>query len=610
MPRSLELLLVVPIVALSICRTLASQAPPDAARLRPASAPIAAVEYSVTVDSVSARAHTLRVAMRFSAGGAMPVILSLPAWTPGAYEIDYFSRWVTNFTATSEGRTLPLARVGYDSRRIDSAGAAAVTVSFDYLADSLDNAMAWSRDDFVFFNGTNLFLYPAGRSLDYEATVRIDAPPAWRIATGMAPSATSGRFSATSYHDLVDMPFFVGRFDLDSARIADRWVRLASYPVGAVAGQNRARQWEWLKRVIPPEVAVFQDIPWTTYTVLEVADSLATGPSGLEHQNSQLDVISPALFDSPQIATFLAHELFHAWNVKRLRPVELWPYQYAREQPTPWLWVSEGITDYYADLAAVRGGAIDSSAFFELTAEKIAEVASVRPIALTESSLSTWVHPVDGTALLYYPKGSLAGLLLDILIRDASGNRQSLDDALRQLYRDAYKQGRGFGAAEWWKTISSAAGGRSFADVNARFIEGRESYPWTQLLPLAGMRLTIDTLREPVFGVSMLADSAVVTSVDPRGAAADAGVRAGDQLLTIGGIALADAAFAQKFRAAFAGQGGAPIAIRVRRNGQVLPLMGRVKLATRIRTRIDADPAASRKAATIRTGILRGLTTH
>ncbi|MDQ6887193.1 MAG: PDZ domain-containing protein [Gemmatimonadota bacterium] len=610
MPRSLELLLAVPIAAALGCTTLASQPASDAARARPLSAPIADVEYTVTVDSAHAREHILRVAMRFSAGGATPVILSLPAWTPGAYEIAYYSRWVTNFTATSGGKPLHWDRVGYDSWRIDSAGSAPVIVSFDFLADSLDNAMAWSRRDFVFFNGTNLFLYPAGRSLDYSSTVRIDAPPGWRIATGMTPASSPGRFTAGSYHDLVDMPFFIGRFDLDSVRIADRWVRLASYPAGVLAGENRARQWEWMKKVIPPEIAVFQDTPWKSYTVLEVADSSSTGASGLEHQSSQLDVIPPFFFDSPQIATFLAHELFHSWNVKRLRPAELWPYQYAREQPTPWLWVSEGITDYYADLAAVRGGAIDSSAFFELTAEKIAEVARARPVALTEASLATWVHPVDGTALIYYPKGSLAGLLLDVLIRDASGNRQSLDDVLRQLYRDSYKQGRGFDGAEWWRAISAAAGGRSFAEVNARYVEGREPYPWTELLPLAGMRLAIDTLREPLFGVSMLADSAVVASVDPRGAAAEAGVRAGDQLLSIGGIAIADPGFAQKFRAAFATQEGAPLAIRVRRSGQPLSLVGRVKLITRLRTLITADPAASPRATMIRTGILRGLTSH
>ena len=105
------------------------------------------------------------------------------------------------------------------------------------------------------------------------------------------------------------------------------------------------------------------------------------------------------------------------------------------------------------------------------------EVAAAPATALEDASLTTWIGPIDGTQYLYYPKGSLAGFLLDIMIRDASDNRRSLDDVMRELYRSTYKKGRGFTAADWWSAVSRAAGGRSFTEFNAKYIDGREPLP-------------------------------------------------------------------------------------------------------------------------------------
>ena len=206
------------------------------------------------------------------------------------------------------------------------------------------------------------------------------------------------------------------------------------------------------------------------------------------------------IIGNPLLASITAHEIFHAWNVKRLRPAEMVPYDYHQAQPTPWLWVSEGITDYYADLALVRGGIIDSTQFLALTANKANTVDMTPPTALEDASLSTWIHPEDGSGYIYYPKGSLAGLLLDIQIRDASDNARSLDDVMRQLYQNTFKKGRGFTAADFWPEVSRAAGGRPFEDFLARYVDGRESYPFDRILPLAGMRVALDTLREPRLG--------------------------------------------------------------------------------------------------------------
>src|SRR5687768_13768243 len=400
--------------------TAAAQRAAPAAPAEPQSAPVTNVRYGVTFNSQTARDRTIDVEMTFDVASASPVLLSLPAWTPGAYEISNFARNIYEFSARPAGpgapiNTLDWDKVDFDTWRVLPGAARSITISTSYLADSLDVAAAWTAPDLAMFNGTNLFFYPEGRSADFTATVSIHTESDWKVATGMKP-ATSGShtYTAGNYHDLVDMPFMVGEFDLDSVRIADRWTRLATYPARSLAGPQRADVWRALERMIPPQVAVFGDVPWDSYTVMQVAHPSFPSASGLEHQNSHLDVISPLAIGHPVMYGLYAHEVFHAWNVKRLRPAELVPYRYDRPQPTALLWVSEGITDYYADLSLTRGGITGAPEFYEATTTKIQSVDALPPIALEDASLSTWIHPVGGSADIYYNKGSLAGLMLDI----------------------------------------------------------------------------------------------------------------------------------------------------------------------------------------------------
>ncbi|HYD54571.1 MAG TPA: PDZ domain-containing protein [Gemmatimonadaceae bacterium] len=578
----------------------------------PQSAPITEPRYELVFDRGTASRRVVRVAFTFGTAGTAPVILSLPSWTPGAYEITPFARWVTNFAATAPGtsgqgsRSLAWDKVDHDSWRVLPAGAGQVTVSFDYVADSLDNAMAWTRPDFLLVNGTTVFMYPEGRPLDVAAQVRVRTERDWRVVTGMAPAGPPLTYRAATYHDLVDMPFFVGRFDVDSQQVAGKWMRLATYPSGSVTAAVRAAAWESLRKMTPPQVAVFGETPWDTYTVMQIADTSYQGASGLEHQNSHVDIITPLAIGNPFLYSLYSHEIFHAWNVKRMRPAEMWPYRYDAPQPTEWLWVSEGITDYYADLALVRGGVIDAQGFYETTAGKMSEVLQAPPVSLEDASLSTWVHPVDGTAYIYYPKGSLAGLLYDILIRDASDNKASLDDVMREVYQRSWQQGRGFTAEDWWGAVARAAGGRNLDSIYTRYVDGREPFPWDRVLPLAGLRAAVQ--QAPRLGVSSEQDSAGVrvTAVDPGGAAEQAGVRVGDYVLAVGDVTVGDVNFGQQFRMRYgSAPAGSALPIRVRRGAQTLTLVSRLQLVP-IGMRVTEDPNASAKAVRIRTGILRG----
>jgi predicted metalloprotease with PDZ domain len=597
------ILLFVPVLAAVSVRPASAQAVAT-------SAPISDISYEITFTRANAERRQVSSGMTFTVGGTEPVLLSLPKWTPGAYEIDNFARDVAGFAAEEAGTALSWDKVDPDTWRVRPGGVGQITVRFDYLADSLDNANTWARPDFLLFNGTNLFPYAKGRGFDFPASVTVNTEAGWKVVTGMTP-AGAHRYTASNYHDLVDMPFFVGQFDVDSTQISGTWVRFATYPSGSVTGGTRVAVWEALKRVIPVEVKVFGEVPWTNYSVMQIVDPSYGGGSGLEHQSSHVDVLGPGMVGTPVMPSLYAHEIFHAWNVKRLRPSDLWPYRYDEEQPTPLLWISEGITDYYADLAEVRGGIIDPNGFYAATSDKMSQVDALPPTALEDASLSTWVHPRDGTEYIYYPKGSLAGLLIDIMIRDASDNRASLDDVMRTLYNAAYKNGRGFTSDEWWSTVTKLANGKSFTDFYARYIDGRDPFPYDRVFSLAGLRLSRDTTRVPQLGIASLQDSTGlhVTQVIPESSAAAAGVQPGDQLISVGGFNAEDPNWTDNFRSRYARQAeGTSLPVVVRRNGAEQTLTAHLHFVLRVESRLVEDPRASAKARRVREGLLRGTT--
>jgi predicted metalloprotease with PDZ domain len=258
----------------------------------------------------------------------------------------------------------------------------------------------------------------------------------------------------------------------------------------------------------------------------------------------------------------------------------------------------------------LRGGIIDSTVFLSVTEGKREHTDQTIPIALEDASLTTWIHPTDGTGDIYYDKGSLAGLLLDILIRDGSDNRRSLDDVMRSLYQGTYKKGKGFSVAEWWAAVSAAAGGRSFTEFSAKYIDGREPFPWATVATLGGLRLQSDSTRELRLGVNTLSDSSrvFVTGVTRGSAAFDAGIEPGDQLVKVGEVEVKDDGFAIQFRTRYADSVGSTIPVVVHRNEADHTVRMQVRRELIVATRLVWDAGASAKAGRVRNGILRGTT--
>ncbi len=572
------------------------------------------ITYEVSVPSPASR--LFHVKAQFPAAGRDTLYVSLPAWSPGAYEIQNYARYVRHFSARAPDDT-PLSwdRFDKDTWRVTTGKGDAATVEFDYLGDTIDLSIARLKDDWGQFLGTNLFLYEEGQ-LERPAEVRFRLPAGWQLTTALAPGA-NGAYAAANYHELADAETFLGHYALDSVAVAGKWIRLALYPeedyTPAVANNFR----DAIQRAATYQNQLMGGPPYERYTIFfSVVHEPVHFGGGLEHAAAQYDIMpaGPDFADANGvlgsfIRPLLSHEFFHLWNVKRMRPAEMWPYDYHGEQYTPLLWWSEGVTDYYADLTNLRAGLWADSIFLSEVTDNIRQVESApEPWSEEDGSVATWISEVYvNSSQLYYPKGSLTGLLLDVSIRDATDNGHSLDEAMRALFTRYHRQGKGFTTADLLHLLREAG----MPDVDGfyrRYINGREPLPYDAVLSRAGIAVARDTT--PFLGVNsgVTPDGhLLVAGVSPGSAAEAAGLRAGDALLKVGDVTVSvDQDWAAAFRSRYRGRAGQPLAITVRRQGQTLSLNTQVRERTVIRLALAASPTP--KQAKIWRGLATGTT--
>lgn len=534
-----------------------------------------AVRYEVSV--ASAPGHLFHVKAEFPAAGLDTLLVSLPAWSPGHYEIQNYARYVRHFSAIdASGRALAWDRLDKDTWRIGAGRTDRVTIAFDFEADAIELSGSRLVEDFGVFLGTNLFLYQEGH-LDRPAEVRFALPPRWDLATALPPAGNG--FRAADYHELADAVTFVGRFSLDSLSVDGKWIRIAVYPAADYTPAVARNLREGIARQAAVQNRIMGGPPYDTYTVFfNVYHEPIQFGGGLEHANSQFDIMPANGFADSDgtlgdfMRPLLAHEMFHLWNVKRIRPAEMWPYDYHSEQYTPLLWWSEGVTDYYGDLTNWRAGLWSGDQWMAGMQANVDQVESApEPWSEEDGSVATWINEVFvNSSQLYYPKGSLTGLLMDVAIRDATDNRHSLDEVTRALYTRFYKQGKGFRTADLLALLKEAG----MPDVDGfyqRYVNGRDPFPYEQILPKAGIAVERRTTTSPFLGVQTGQPANVIAGIVAGGAAEGAGVQAGDTLVSVGDVHVsADQDFGPEFRDRYRGQAGQPLRIVVRRNGPLL----------------------------------------
>jgi predicted metalloprotease with PDZ domain len=577
--------------------------------------PAQTVRYEV---SLTAAARQFHVSAEFPAAGKDTLFVSLPAWSPGSYEIQNYARYVFGFGANNvTGQALRWDRGDKDTWRIVTGGADRVTVEFNFAADTIDLSIARSVENFAQFLGTNLFLFEEGQ-LGRPAEVRFRVPTGWQITTALK-GPVNGVYRAADYHELADAMTFLGRYSLDSLQADGKWIRVAVWPATdytpAVARNIR----NGIAKMAPVQNKIMGEAPYDVYTVFyNVIHEPIDFGGGLEHSFSQYDIMPALAFADPSgklgdfMYPLLSHEFFHLWNVKRLRPAEMWPYDYREEQYTPLLWWSEGVTDYYADITNLRSGIWSADQFLDNARSNIDQVEQIpEPWSAEDGSEATWIHEVHvNSSQLYYPKGSLLGFLLDISIRDATDNAHTLDEVIRGLYTRHYRQNKGFTTADLMRELR-AAGMPDLDTFYRRYIDGRDSLPYEQVFAKAGLVFTRQVVTVPFVGVSSGATPAgelAVQQITPGSSADQAGVEPGDVLVSVGEVRVtADQEWGATFRTRYRGRNGQPLVITVRRGGRELALNTTVRERANSRITLARAPNPTAKQARIWQGIATGL---
>jgi predicted metalloprotease with PDZ domain len=386
--------------------------------------------------------------------------------------------------------------------------------------------------------------------LNVPATVHVITPARWQIITSMR-SLSGTTFEATDYDELADSPILCGDLTVEIFDVAGVPHRLA------IAGQGNydlAAVTDDLRKIVQAGADLFGGLPYDRYDFQVMLSD--TGGGGLEHSFSNA-CIFPRLTFRPRKSyeRFLAveaHEHFHAWLVKRIRPQALLPYRYEAEQYTRLLWLMEGMTEYYADRTLLRAGLISSQRYLERLADDIGQLeqtAGRRLQSLEEASFDAWIkhyrpdENTENSSVSYYLKGSLVAAILDLVIRSTTANERSLDDALRALWEDRNVRREGL-PEDGAQQMLEAAVGTDLSAVFDRYVRGLDDIDWNHYLGLAGLAVRSTGAGAesdggtPYLGAKFRRDGLfpVVESVRAGSPAYQAGLSPGDEIVAIDGI--------------------------------------------------------------------------
>jgi predicted metalloprotease with PDZ domain len=517
----------------------------------------------------------------------------MPEWMPGYYRLMNYASHVSHFTARdAAGKALGWEQVTPHTWRVVTAGAPEVELSYD-VAPTRFFVAANSMDDHgAFIAPPGTFLYIPGR-LSLPVTVRIELPAAWHdIASGLAPVAGHpDTFTADNFDLLFDSPILLGNFETLHFAVGGRDHTIAIEDVPASV--SRPKMTSDLQRIVEAATGMMGTVPYPRYTFLLIGH----GNGGIEHLTSAAaafngkDLVTPAGYQ--RWLSYIAHEYFHTFNVKRIRPLALGPFDYESENLTHMLWVSEGLTVYYEQILLVRAGLMTPDEYLQSLAAGITtfENEAGRPYqSTTESSWGTWTSAYGGRSertptISYYDNGAMLGALLDLAIRHDSGDRHSLDDVMRGLYRTYFvEKQRGFTDAEF-QAACEAAAGRSLAEV---FGYASTSAPmdYDKYFGYAGLRATVTAAPEPGATLGLETDpdpegGLRVSGVAAGSPAARAGLKPGDRLLTLNGAPITSKALSDLLAV---GQVGAKVSVTRAGDAQPieLSLAGRRKQDYRI----------------------------
>jgi predicted metalloprotease with PDZ domain len=521
------------------------------------------ISFTVAMSRPHTHLFDVDVAIKRAANGPQEEVLVMPVWTPGSYMIREFERHVQDFVAAdAAGQPLKWEKTNKNTWRVVTNGAREWHATYRVYANELSVRTSELNSDHAFWNNANLLMYLEG-FLKSPSTVRVLAPDVWKVATGLpAVPGLKNTFRAENFDVLYDSPFEASNFKTIVFNVKGVPHRIVIDGAGNYDPERMRRD---VQKIVETQVELMgSEVPYHDYTFILHLRANAGG--GLEHLNStalgyprfgfRIRSGDRATSAAPNpTETFerdyrgflglVSHEFFHLWNVKRIRPDVLGPFDYTQENYTKVLWVAEGITDYYADLVLRRAGLISEGDFLSATARSMQNLQNTPgrlEQSAEESSFDAWVkyYRQDensvNSQVSYYDKGALLGLLLDLEIRKRSGGAKSLDDVMRYLYAEFFKKNRNYGPADFQKAAELMAGG-SLEEFFSNYVRGKEELDYNAALAAAGLRLETSAAADAkvYFGadVAQEDDRLIVRRVYAGSPAYEHGLNAGDQIVAM-----------------------------------------------------------------------------
>jgi predicted metalloprotease with PDZ domain len=493
--------------------------------------------------------HYLDIEFTAWTKGSAEMLVQLPAWRPGRYELGNFAKNVQKWASfNSLGEPLPFRKISKDRWRVDCAGIDKVVIRYNYFAAELNAGSTYLDPEQLYVNPVNCCVYIPGRE-DEACTLKLELPESYRVA--IAAEGEGRSFSFRDYHELADSPFiasaglqhnmfvcegvefhlwFQGECRPDWSKLNNDFIKFCDHTLTMMKRAPFSRYHFF-----------FQILPHRFY-------------HGVEHTNSTVIALGPGynLMKGDLYENLLGvscHELFHAWNVKTIRPVEMQPYDYSRENYTRLGYVTEGVTTYYGDFLLFRSGVFNEEEYFKTLAERLQkhfDNGGRFNLSVADSSFDTWldgyVPGVPDRKTSIYDEGNLLALVTDLFILKSSGGAHSLDDVMTHLYNEFALKGKGY-SAEDYKGIVEHYANAGYDDIFENYINGIKDYEplLREYLDFVGLELTVSSAakyHEHALGIKTIEAGGIcrVSNVMAGSVADAAGIAAGDEILAINGM--------------------------------------------------------------------------
>jgi predicted metalloprotease with PDZ domain len=541
------------------------------------------------------------------------VIVQMPAWN-ALYQIRDFSSHVQQVEAFAGSQKVSVEKIDKQAWRIKGTGT--IKVSYATYWDELGPFASQLNREHAFINPAMILMYVPERRAEDVTLFLSELPLEWNVASsafvaavgvgGAAPGTRSFLLRGPNYNGLVDAPIEAGKFAMFQLAgfKPEIWVVIHG------DNWNKKHVEEDLRRICKYELKLMDGAPFERYTfILHIGKG--AGGGGMEHANST----AVSVYSDEYLPGVAAHEFFHLWNVKRIRPASLNPVDDTKEQYTRALWFAEGVTSTYGSYTLLRSGIWSKEQFYADLSEQITELES-RPAnrwqSAEQSSLDAWLekYPLYNEpeySISYYTKGQVLGDLLDILIRERTGNEKSLDDLMRALNTNFARHGKTYRDSLDVQLTAEAVAGGSFAEFFAKYVTGTEPFPYQDILAMAGLALRAMEHSRPALGFSLEHvpnGPFVVSKVDSEGQAAGAGLRTGDivQTWNDGEVPRRADRWLQEQKP------GDVLKVRIRREDKEMALEFRLGETKEILYQVVEDSGAGEMARHIRDGMLRGET--